>query len=46
MGGGDNSGDAIILNISVKGGDYSREAIVRGNTVFCNGGGKRWDEDN
>ena len=37
---GDYSRKAIILNILVKGGDYSREAInrgtaiIRGNTVY------------
>ena len=50
--GGDNSRETIILNISVIGGDYSTEAIkrgtviVRGKTLFYNGGGKRWGEDN
>ena len=38
--GGDYSRKAIISNISVKGGDYSGEAInqgtaiIRGNTIF------------
>ena len=49
--GGDNSRETIILNISVIGGDYSTEAIkrgtaiVRGKTLFYNGGEKRWGED-
>ena len=45
-------GRRLFLNISVIGGDYSTEAIkrgtaiVRGKTLFHNGGEKRWGEDN
>ena len=49
MGGGRNySSEAIILNISVKGGDHSRElinrgmAIIEGNTVYTHSSYTHW----
>ena len=49
MGGGCNySSEAIILNISVKGGDHSRElinqgmAIIEGNTVYTHSSYTHW----
>ena len=32
--GGDYSRKVIILNISIKGEDYSREAITRGTAIY------------
>ena len=49
MGGGRNySSEAIILNISVKEGDHSRElinrgmAIIEGNTVYTHSSYTHW----